>query len=650
MPGTMKTRLIARIAFVGLVSAGVCALAGIVVAQDHDAYHRDKRTTEKAFPTEQPYSPWVDQNFPQRPLFGDTHLHTAQSFDAVSFGTTIGPEDAFRFARGEEVTSSTGVRGRLSRPLDFLVVADHAENMGTMSAVKDGLPEVMTDATVRAWHQNLEDGGEEAMKPYYAIIKAVGDGTPLPEVLTNKRLTQSIWEKNNAAAEKYNDPGRFTAFIGYEWSSNAGGNNLHRVVVYRDGSDKANQMIPFSSFISENPEDLWKWMSQYEGKTGGQLLAIPHNGNLSNGRMYQNTRFDGSPITREWAEMRASFETLIEATQMKGDGEAHPFLSPNDEFADYETWDKGNLNLSVDKTPKMLRYEYARSALKLGLEIEQRTGVNPYQFGIIGSSDAHTGLAALAEDNYFGKLPHVEPSEHRTSAVAVKFEGKAYMAAEFAASGYAAVWATENTREAIFDAMRRRETYATTGPRMVVRLFGGWDFEKKDALTRRPAIEGYRRGVPMGGELSNAPRGKSPTFLVAALKDPIGANLDRYQIVKGWLDDKGETHERVYDVAWSGNREFDGKGKLLAVGNTVDVANATYSNTIGATELIAVWKDPDFDPDQRAFYYGRVIEIPTPRWTAYDAKHYGLTLPADVEVVTQERAYTSPIWYTPLDQ
>jgi len=647
----MRMKSLTILALTGLAAVTVMLnSASVVFAQSQDQdqlrYHRDAEINKQAHPTGQPYSPWVDRNFPQRPLFGDTHLHTAASFDAISFGTALTAEDAYRFARGEEVTSSTGVRGKLSRPLDFLVVADHAENMGTMGAMKDGLPELMTDPTVRKWHEQLQAGGEEAMKPYYDIVNSLGK-KPLPEVLTNERLTRSIWEQQITAAEKYNEPSRFTAFIGYEWSSNAGGNNLHRVVVYRDGADKAEQMIPFSSFISENPEDLWDWMAQYEEKTNGQLLAIPHNGNLSNGRMFQDTRFDGSPITREWAETRASFEPIYEATQIKGDGEAHPFLSPNDEFADYETWDKGNLNLSVLKKDEMLQYEYARSALQLGLKLEKQTGVNPYQFGMIGSTDAHTSLAAVAEDNFFGKLPHVEPSDHRLSATMVKFNEIAVMASNIAASGYAAVWALENTRESIFDAMRRRETYATTGPRMVVRFFGGWNFGDEDAHTRRPAIAGYEKGVPMGGELTKAPKRKAPTFLVAALKDPIGANLDRYQIVKGWLDSDGKLHEKVYDVTWSDNRKPGRDGKLPPVGNTVDVPNATYSNTIGATELVAVWKDPDFDPQQRAVYYGRVIEIPTPRWTAYDAKHYKLKVSKDIQMVTQERAYTSPIWYTP---
>ena len=389
-------------------------------------------------------------------------------------------------------------------------------------------------------------------------------------------------------------------------------------------------------------------METYEAETNGQLLAIPHNGNLSNGRMYQDTMFDGSPITPEWAQTRAQWEPLIEATQEKGDGEAHPFLSPNDEFADYETWDKGNLNLSVPKTDDMLEYEYARSALKNGLKIEADVGVNPYQFGMIGSSDAHTGMAAMAEDNFFSKLPHVEPSEERLQSVMLKFDDdNMYRGTDIAASGYAAVWALENTRESIFDAMRRRETYATTGPRMAVRLFGGWDFTEEDAHSRRPAITGYEKGVPMGGELSAAPEGKAPTFLVAALKDAIGANLDRYQIVKGWMDAEGALHETVYNVAWSDDRALDAEGKLPLVGSTVDVANATYANTIGATELVATWTDPDFDPALSAFYYGRVIEIPTPRWTAYDAKHFGSVPPEGTEMITTERAYTSPIWYKP---
>jgi hypothetical protein len=389
-------------------------------------------------------------------------------------------------------------------------------------------------------------------------------------------------------------------------------------------------------------------MAAYEDKTGGDVLAIAHNGNLSNGRMFPMIEpGTDQPIDREYAETRAEWERLYEATQIKGDGETHPFLSPNDEFANFERWDRGNLDLTVPKTPDMLEFEYARSALKSGLKLDEQLGVNPYKFGMVGSTDSHTALSAVEEDNFFGKTSTSEPSAERVSHPFIKRGDLVIMGWETSASGYAAVWAAENTRQAIFDAMQRRETYATTGPRMLVRLFGGYDFTEEDVNTRNPAVIGYTKGVPMGADLGAAPEGKAPTFLVAALKDPIGANLDRYQIVKGWLDAGGEVHEQVYDVAWSGDRQPDAKGKLPAVGDTVDTATATWTNTIGAPELIAVWSDPNFDPAQRAFYYGRVLEIPTPRWTAYDAKYFGSKMPEGATMKLQERAYTSPIWYTP---
>jgi hypothetical protein len=412
-------------------------------------------------------------------------------------------------------------------------------------------------------------------------------------------------------------------------------------------------MEPFTTMKplgSDNPRDLWKWMATYEEKTGGRVLAIAHNGNLSNGRMFPLIEsFTGKPVDREYAEKRAHWERLYEATQTKGDGETHPFLSPNDEFADYERWDKGNLDGSAAKTKDMLEFEYLRAAYRNGLKLEKELGTNPYKFGLIGSSDAHTGLSALEEDNFFGKVVTQEPNAKRATAAFIdnKQTGVKIMDWQVTASGYAAVWATDNTREALWDAMQRKETYATTGPRMIVRFFGGWDFDANDAQTRNPAIAGYEKGVPMGGDLRDAPAGKAPTFLVAALKDPIGANLDRIQIIKGWLDAKGETHEQVYDVVWGGDRKPGADGKLPSVGNTVDVANATWTNTIGAPELLKVWKDPNFDPSVRAFYYVRVLEIPTPRWTAYDAKYFGIKMPPEVPMVHQERAYTSPIWYTP---
>jgi hypothetical protein len=457
------------------------------------------------------------------------------------------------------------------------------------------------------------------------------------------------WRQYTALADQYNEPGRFTALIGYEWTA-IGGFNLHRNVVFRGDASVANRTVPFSQFDSQNPEDLWKALQRFHEETGADVLTIPHNGNLSNGRMFAVEAFDGKPLTREIAELRASMEPIVEVTQIKGDGEAHPFLSPNDEFADYETWDRSNLDGSELKKKEMLQYEYARSALKIGLKLQQELGVNPFKFGMIGSTDAHTAISSIEENNFFGKHSGVEPEPNRWEHLVIassKDPKLNVLGWQQAASGYAAVWATENTREAIFDAMKRKEAYATTGSRMSVRFFGGWEFVAEDATTRLPGNVGYDKGVPMGGDLHKAPEGKAPSFLVAALKDPYSGNLDRVQIVKGWLDGSGKLSERVYDVAWSGDRRPGPDGKLPPVGNTVDVQRATWTNTIGEPELIAVWNDPEFNPSQLAFYYARVIEIPTPRWTAYEALRFGINMPNDVPMTTQERAYTSPIWYTP---
>jgi hypothetical protein len=631
------------------------ALATPAVADGGDAGTLDAGKAHKAFPARPVYSPYAERNYPTRPLFGDTHLHTGASFDAGAFGARLGPRDAYRFARGEQVTSSSGQPVRLSRPLDFLVVADHSDNMGFFPDLFAGRPELLADPLGRKWYDMIKSG--QGDKAALEIIFAFSKGT-LPPALVygpDSRAYKAAWQDTIAAAEEYNDPGRFTAFIGYEWTSNTGGNNLHRNVIFRDGGARAQQTLPFTTMAplgSDNPRELWKWMSAYEAKTGGSVLAIAHNGNLSNGRMFPMIEsFTGKPVDREYVQQREKWERLYETTQTKGTGEAHPALSPNDEFANFELWDFGNLDASVRKTPDMLEYEYARSALKNGLRLEAKLGTNPYKFGLIGSTDAHNALAAVEEDNFFGKTTPQEPSPERSTATFVDNPptGIKVMDWMVAASGYAAVWAAENTREAIWDAMQRRETYATTGTRVVVRFFGGWDFEPGDAGNRMPASIGYAKGVPMGGDLSAAPAGRSPTFLVAALRDPIGANLDRIQIVKGWLDGKGEVHEQVYDVAWgdADSRRPGPDGRLPPVGSTVDVANASWTNTIGDPELIAVWKDPDFDAGQRAFYYARVLEIPTPRWTAYDAKRFGVQPLPGTPMTLQERAYTSPIWYTP---
>ena len=645
MNATYRPRLI-------IILAGSLLLPALGV-RAQDAGEADKAKLEKAFPGKPNYSPYAGRNYPTRPLFGDTHLHTGWSFDAGTFGAKLTPSDAYRFARGEELLSNTGQRVKLSRPLDFLVVADHSDNMGLYTDLAAGKPELIANPKGRRWYDMIQSGkgGDAALE----MIFSFGDGSFPTEMIyqPNTSAYREAWKGEIKAAEQYNDPGRFTAFIGFEWTSNAQANNLHRNVIFRGNGAQASQVVPmvtFKPFGSDNPEDLWKWMAATEEKTGSEVLAIAHNGNMSNGLMFPMVEAFGKEIDKSYVATRARWEPLYEMTQTKGTGEAHPFLSPNDEFANFEIWDKGNLDGSTAKTKAMLPYEYAREALKNGLVLESKFGTNPYKFGMVGSSDAHTGLAALEEDNFFGKTAPQEPSPERLTNTFVKNPktGVTIMDWEVSASGYAAVWATENTREAIFDAMKRRETYATTGPRMVVRFFGGWDYAQADANNRMPAAIGYAKGVPMGGDLRSAPQGKSPTFLVAALKDAIGANLDRIQVIKGWVDKDGKTQERIYDVAVSGGRKIGADGRCKTpVGDTVDLANATWTNTIGAPELITVWKDPDFDPKLRAFYYARVLEIPTPRWTAYDAKRFGVKPLPGTMMKLQERAYTSPIWYTP---
>ena len=591
------------------------------------------------------FSPYAGRSYPTRPLFGDTHLHTAVSVDAGTMNR-VGQEDAFRFARGEEVTSTGGLRAKLSRPLDFLVISDHAEMYGLMPQLLSGDPEVLSTAAGQRWYTQLTSGNHDTI--FATAMEIVGSLSGDEPPIKNQRAVRNAWQAYTALADRYNNPGTFTAMIGFEWTA-IGGYNLHRNVLFRGNASVADQTLPFSQYDSKNPEDLWTYMAEFEARTGSDVLAIPHNGNLSNGRMFTVESFDGQPLTAELAARRIQYEPLIEITQIKGDGESHPFLSPADEFAGYEVWDKSNLNGTEAKTPDMLKYEYAREALKTGLKLESELGVNPYKFGFVGSTDSHTSLSTAEEDNFFGKHSGVEPEPHRWEHVVIASPDPAFTIHGWqqAASGLAVVWATENTREAIFDAMQRKETYATTGTRMTVRFFGGWDFTAEDAASRLPAAAGYEKGVPMGGDLPPAPEGKAPSFLVAALKDAYSGNLDRIQIVKGWLDANGATQEKVYDVAWSDDRQPGADGKVPPVGNTVDVARATWTNTIGDPELITVWTDPEFDPAQEAFYYAKVIEIPTPRWTAYEALRFGVKMTDDVPMTTQERAYTSPIWYSP---
>ena len=599
------------------------------------------------------YSPYLDDNFPNQVFFGDTHLHTSYSADAGFVGTTLGPEEAYRFALGEEVTSSTGVRAKLQRRLDFLVVADHAENMGLAPLAVVGDPAILATDFGREVHELLKAGkGAEAFDRWRSE-RASGKDPMAGE----NAAAQTVWERMTSIAQKFNDPGHFTAFIGYEWTSVPGGNNLHRNVIFRDGKDRADQVLPFSAYDSEDAEDLWAWMAAYEAKTNGRLLAIPHNGNLSNGLMFDDVTFTGKkPLDRDYAERRARWEPIYEVTQMKGDGEAHPLLSQNDEFADFENWDVGAINAPEAKTPDMLPREYARTVYQRGLQYEEKLGANPFKFGMVGSTDSHTGLSTAEENNYFGKITVLEPAPSHDRLYEVVAgrtpnpEGKdiKVYAWQVSSAGLAAVWAHENTREALWDAMARKEVYATTGTRTRVRVFGGWEFNAEDLDRPDFARYGYANGVPMGGDLSAATGDKTPGFMVRAMRDPDGANLDRIQIIKGWTDADGETNERIYDLAVSDGRNIDKDGRAKTpVGNSVNVKQASYTNAIGAPQLQAFWRDPDFDPRQRAFYYVRAIEIPTPRWTTYDAKVFGVDIPDGAPTSIQERAYTSPIWYQP---
>ncbi|NDR57943.1 DUF3604 domain-containing protein [Aliiruegeria sabulilitoris] len=620
--------------------------AGPLLSQQNNTFGTDFAVSSEDLPsTRGEYSPFVGQNFPNRVFWGDSHLHTSYSWDAGLVGGRLDPGDAYRFARGEEVTGSFGVRAQLVRPLDWLVVADHAESLGVAQMIERADPRLLATDVGRATYDLWKAGDAYGAFAEWGSNVIVGGDDPL----NDPEIARTVWEEITAYAEQFNDPGAFTAFIGYEWTSAPGGNNLHRVIVYRNDASKADQLLPYGGTDSSDPEDLWTWMETYEAKTGGNLLAIPHNGNLSNGVMFAVETMSGEPIDADYAERRSRHEPLYEVTQMKGDGEAHPLLSPDDEFADYGTWDRGNWNGEA-KSPEMLQTEYARSALKLGLQLEQKLGVNPFKFGMVGATDSHTGLSTTREDNYFGKVPFMEPSDDRFEAQIVpdpNDEGVGTYEFETLASGLQGVWARENSRTALFDAMQRKETYATTGSRITVRVFAGWDFEADEVLSANFAETGYARGVPMGGDMRAYSEGAAPRLMIRALRDPDGANLDRIQVVKGWLDAVGELQEFVIDVACSDVREIvDGRCDR-PVGDTVDVPNATYTNNIGEALLMGYWEDPDFDPAERAFYYVRVLEIPTPRWTTYDAAFYGVDLPEGVPAVQQDRAYTSPIWYTP---
>jgi hypothetical protein len=602
------------------------------------------------------YSPYATSTQATNVYWGDSHLHTGLSLDAGLFGNTLGPDDAYRFARGEAITSASGIPVKLARPLDWMAVTDHTDLMGIAADIQSGTPNILADKKGKEWHEGFKKGGKAAGEAAFDLISNFSQMT-LPEQLVEdyspgSKVFGGIWTQIVESAEQHNEPGLFTAFIGFEWTSVPKGFNLHRNVILRDNADLALKILPPTTqppLGSTDPLVLYQWLEDYESKMGGRAFAFSHNGNLSNGWMFPTGKtYAGGVVDENYVKLRAKWEPHYELTQIKGDGEAHPSLSPEDEFADYETWDVGNLDISELKKPEMLKGEYAREALKQGLALEAKLGYNPYKFGFGGATDSHTSLATADEDNFFGKSTSVEPSADRVNHPFVSSKLGSFEGYKLVASGYTGIWAFENTRAALFDAMQRRETYGTTGPRMTVRLFGGWDFTESDVNANNFALIGYEKGVPMGGDLKKSNGKKAPSFMVSALRDPQSANLDRIQIIKGWMDKKGKLHEKIYDLAVSDGRKIGKDGRCKQpVGNTVDLETATWSNSIGDSQLAAVWTDPDFDSKESAFYYVRVLEIPTPRWVVYDKVRLGAVIPKEAELIGQERAYTSPIWYSP---
>ncbi len=600
-------------------------------------------------------------------LFGDTHLHTSYSFDAyLNKNQTADPDTAYRWARGVPVIHPFNrARVQIGTPLDFLVVSDHAELMGVIRARNLGTAEpedLGLWGNLKAWfaitmlNRAIESGDGASVFNSILPVGAENPGgdpvaDPANELPTSTfgdtlATETTAWHEIVDAAERHNTPGEFTTFIGWEWSSIPTGANLHRIVFTPDSGAQAKQFVPYGSDQSQYPEDLWTWLEETRDRTGTRFIAMPHNSNISKGYMYADTTLKGEPITEQYARRRMLWEPVSEITQIKGDSETHPVVSPDDEFADFETYTHYIQQGHAEYDPKAA--DYARSALRLGLALEQKIGVNPYQFGMIGSTDSHSGLSSAEEDNFWGKFARDSIPETKRSED--KIGGGKVTGWNMSASGLAAVWAKGNTREEIFAAFQRKEVYATTGTRLQVQVFGGWDFDKSSLETTEFGSTGYSQGVPMGGNLNQAGESKTPQMLIRAMKDATGANLDRVQVIKGWVDSSGKQYEKVYNAAWSGDRELDVSGELPEVGNTVDLSSGHYENSIGAEELSTLWTDPDFDPQQPAFYYVRVLEIPTPRHSLYDALALNADIPEEGPATLQERAYTSPIWFNPKGQ
>jgi len=625
---------------------------------------------ESATPAEAPAAEatvTLDSNPLNNLYWGDTHLHTSYSPDAYLMqNRSADPDTAYRYAKGYPVVHPYHkARIQIGTPLDFLAVTDHGEFMGVVPMLLQGDPRVANTETGQRF-QHLASEGRE-MEAFGELIAQVNGVIPPDPNLNNPEINASVWGEIMAAADLHNEPGVFTAFMGWEWSSTPQGQNLHRVLIMKGNKANGEKFIPYTSLDSMDPEDLWAWLEKTSAESGADFLAIPHNSNISGGLMFPLVDSTGEGVDQAYSTLRMRWEPIVEMTQIKGDSETHPRLSPNDEFADYETYEHliavegveapsmfsdaflGTLTeadravIESQEARIVENGDYARTALLRGLVLDSRDRGNPYKFGMIGSTDSHTAMASAEEDNFHGKMAIDSTPANKKQEIVPGTPGW-----DMGAAGLAAVWAPQNSRDALFDAMKRKEVYASTGPRIQLRFFGGFGFVGADAHSSNLAEIGYQRGVPMGGDLSAAPEGKAPSFLIRAVKDPVGANLDRIQVIKGWLDDEGMPQEKVYNVAMADGRTVGADGKVAPIGNTVDISTGSYTNSIGDPELTIAWSDPDFVSGKASFYYVRVLQIPTPRHTLYDA--IALNIPVEETghpATIQERAYSSPIWYTP---
>ena len=625
-------KLVTAMALLSSLVLGACSSN-----QNQQSNNKDSTNTTSATNVSNPV---VTVNPLKDCFFGDLHLHTTLSPDANFMGTTSLPEDSYKYAMGEEV-DYLGNKIKRNAPLDFLAVTDHAEYLGAIAAIKDPKGAFVGTNIYKLLSSTDQ---KDIAKVYGEFMVGVINNKP-DSIFNNEAAIKSAWQHIINAADTYNKPGKFTTLVGFEWTSmppnsNKHSQNLHRCVIFKGNKvpDK-----PFSAFDSDDPENLWVYLENAR-KSGDDVIAIPHNGNLSNGLMFDTKTLSGKPLTKQYAIARMNNEPLTEIAQGKGQSETHPVLSPNDEFANYELVD---MLLASTEKAKFKTGSYVRQAYGVGQELQAKLGVNPFKYGLEAGTDYHSGFSSTEENNYHGSHSSQDDIEKNYASILSATESiGGEPPTKISAGGLTGVWAESNTRASIFDALKRKECFGTSGNRIKVRLFAGWNYTNDIIKQNDWVKQAYASGVPMGADLPANSNSSKPKFLVQAVKDPDAGNLDRVQIIKVSTKN-GKSTEKIYDVVWSGDRKKDANGKLAVVGNSVDIKTATYTNTIGAAELIGYWEDADFDPQAHVTYYARVIEIPTPRWTTYQAVKHHVPLSKTVPATIQERAWTSPVWYTP---